>query len=473
MNQDKNTKKQSLMDKFIVRNANTVTDKEDEINAAQKDLKETFTEKNLTEDQGEVLKKVPNTEKALKDVQETDFPDVDELNETPVISSNTMKEDDTTTGEKDSTDEKNDKNENHNPFQEDNDDDDNQEEEMRDEEKALVLVDSTPSQHYQVGLGLPEEKEDYEDESNMDVVVWNHDNKKTADSSASKPTRTAIIPFQKKYSDIPDDKGTRRKFRVGDYEISISNSKAPYAGLIASGLLLIASLLFKDDVFKTKMATYGYILSSVAILGGIILLILPTSTTAMESRHSCIMYFQYFLFVWCFIGACIMTFKPGPFIQTGNGYFASWGMVVFIAAAANPPGDSTLTHRILDNINSAMDLGAASVLFIVALAVEFHDGLVDYKGEAIYAICVAVVSVFLVLLLAVLKYISKLNVATTTTGEALLWSLVALAWIVAAILVTFRGPFDVMGNGYFSSWIGASLAFHTATTSWKARHSID
>lgn len=343
------------------------------------------------------------------------------------------------------------------------------EEEVKDEEKALVLVDSTPSQQYQV----QPPKDNDGDESNMDVVVWSHDNKKTPNTSASKPTRMAIIPFQKKYSDIPDDDGTRRKFRVGDYEISISNSKAPYAGLIASGLLLIASLLFKDEIFKTKMATYGYILSSVAILGGIILLLLPNSTTATDSRHSCIKYMQYFLFLWCFIGACIMTFKPGPFIQTGNGYFASWGMVIFIAAAANPPGESTLTLNILDNINSAMDLGAASVLFIVALAVEFHNGLVNYKGEAIYAICVAVVSVLLVLLLAVLKYIYKSNVGTSTTGEALLWSLVAVAWIIAAIVVTFRGPFDIMGNGYFSSWIGASLAFHTATTSWKARHATE
>jgi beta-lactamase regulating signal transducer with metallopeptidase domain len=114
-----------------------------------------------------------------------------------------------------------------------------------------------------------------------------------------------------------------------------------------------------------------------------------------------------------------------------------------------------------------MNLGAVSVLFIASLATEFHHGIDQYKGEAVYAICVAVISVVLVMLFSVWKY-TKSNV-TVSIWEALIWVLVAVAWVIAAVIVTFRGPFDTMGNGYFSSWIGASIAFSTSTSAWKAR----
>jgi hypothetical protein len=327
-----------------------------------------------------------------------------------------------------------------------------------DEEKALVVYQTSSLEHDNDG-------ENEKDE----IVVWN---KSPSDSihDATSPKhhgRTAMIPFQKKYSDIPSNTNSehqnkKTKFQLGDYEISIPRTKAPWVGMIASGLILIASLLFKDEIIHTKLAIYGYVLASVGILGGILQLIVSSSENVVGK------YIKYFLFLWCFVGACVMTFKPGHFVETGNGYFASWGMVVFVAMGADPPGDeSSLTRNLLDNVNSTMKLGAVSVLFIASLAVEFDHGLDQYKGEAVYAICVAVISIFLVILFSIWKYIQS-NV-TVSVWEAFLWGLIAIAWIIAAVIVTFRGPFDTMGNGYFSSWIGASIAFHTCASAWKAR----
>lgn len=463
-------KKQTFMDAFVIskkdqRESSVIWPKENEEENQPKNspndntpnLKKTRNNENDKNDISVVGKKGPMEEEmeleaaeenAVSEAKDTVFPDLDQK------KNGNHHDDDIENMEKDtdrdqviSTDPLNTTTTTTNPFDEE-----------PDEEKALVVYQTSSLENDNDG-------ENEKDE----IVVWNQPPSDSIHNTTStKPHgRTAMIPFQKKYSDIPSNTNSehenkKTKFQLGDYEISIPRTKAPWVGMIASGLILIASLLFKDEIIHTKLAIYGYVLASVGILGGILQLIVSSSENVVGK------YINYFLFLWCFVGACIMTFKPGHFVETGNGYFASWGMVVFVAMGADPPGDeSSLTRNLLNNVNSTMKLGAVSVLFIASLAVEFDHGLDQYKGEAVYAICVAVISIFLVILFSIWKYIQS-NV-TVSIWEAFLWGLIAIAWIIAAVIVTFRGPFDTMGNGYFSSWIGASIAFHTCASAWKAR----
>lgn len=131
--------------------------------------------------------------------------------------------------------------------------------------------------------------------------------------------------------------------------------------------------------------------------------------------------------------------------------------------AADPPGD--LTRGLLDSLNDIMDLGAAALVFMIALATEFDAGLEKYEGEAIYAIIIAVLTVVLILVMTLYKY---KNPDATIRFESILMFHVAVAWIIAAILVTFRGPFSITGNGYFVAWIGTLLACRASASSWRA-----
>lgn len=455
MSQEK--KKQTFMDAFVISNkekkqqreSSAIWHKEEEeiqvspgssshmtTNNEEENMKDERNDENIS--LGVVENKMTDQidleaaeEQAISEAKQTVFPDLDGSQNNPDTVEN-VTEGHVSTGERNIT--------NTNPFDEEND-----------EEKALVVYQTS---------SLQDAAEEEEEKDTDEIVVWNEAPSNSIQNTSPKHNvRTAMIPFQKKYSDIANNsKNDEKKTRF--YEISIPRTKAPWVGLIASGLILIASLLLKDEIIKTKLATYGYVLASVGIVGGILQLIL-------SSENGIALYINYFLFLWCFVGACIMTFKPGHFVETGNGYFASWGMVIFVAMGADPPGESSMTRNLLDNLNSTMNLGAISVLFIASLATEFHHGIDQYKGEAVYAICVAVISVVLVMLFSVWKY-TKSNV-TVSIWEALIWVLVAVAWVIAAVIVTFRGPFDTMGNGYFSSWIGASIAFSTSTSAWKAR----
>lgn len=462
-------KKQTFMDAFVIsKKKSTVIwpkEEEEEQNQVSSSPNDTANSNHDNDDPNTFSKSKEKEEESVQEIdveaaekqavleaQQTAFPDVEKSNNGNNGGSDPQN--DTEEAEEDDMNVKN-----TNPF----------DEEDSDEEKALVVYHQTSSSSLQHDDETPDKDADADVD---EIVVWNQapsnsiHNNNDNNTSPKRNVRHAMIPFQKKYSDIPSnsDHNKKTKFHVGDYEISIPRTKAPWVGLIASGLILIASLLFKDEIIKTKLATYGYVLASVGIVGGILQLILPSSENGVG-----VLYINYFLFVWCFVGACIMTFKPGHFVQTGNGYFASWGMVVFVAMGADPPGgeSSSLTKSLLDNINSTMKLGAVSVLFIVSLATEFHHGIEQYKGEAVYAICIAVITVFLVILFSIWKYIQT-NV-TVSIWEVIVWILIAVSWIVAAVIVTFRGPFDTMGNGYFSSWIGASIAFNTSTSAWKAR----
>jgi hypothetical protein len=134
----------------------------------------------------------------------------------------------------------------------------------------------------------------------------------------------------------------KKHFHLGDYDISVSrkyvfqtpdfhcilhfvihlkqvpNEKVPLVGVMASALVLIAAIAVDEIIDNNrKRGAYGFVLGIVAFICALICLI-------VSSKNKFSMYVTSFIFVWCFIGACIMTFRPGPYVNTGNGYFASW-----------------------------------------------------------------------------------------------------------------------------------------------------
>ena len=87
---------------------------------------------------------------------------------------------------------------------------------------------------------------------------------------------------------------------------------------------------------------------------------------------------------------------------------------------------------------------------------EVENGVtIDHpnRSEAIYALALACVTAFVVLGVLCMDKMDKELPRIVNLG---MFAILAVCWIVEACLVTFRGPFEVTGNGYFASWAAAA-----------------
>jgi hypothetical protein len=105
---------------------------------------------------------------------------------------------------------------------------------------------------------------------------------------------------------------------------TIENGSLPVLGILcASFVLLVATLYSTSEEMSSSMYGYSNSISSISIILSSLLLLRIKQVDVYS------LYIRQFLFLWTFIGACILTFRIGPFSKTGNGYFCSWAMAIF------------------------------------------------------------------------------------------------------------------------------------------------
>jgi hypothetical protein len=254
--------------------------------------------------------------------------------------------------------------------------------------------------------------------------------------------------------------GGRKHFVVGEYDIAVPTNKVPLLGVMASSGVVFIAVLVKNLIeSRQSYGRYGIALSVVSFVVAFVSLIMPLKCTFVINL------FNYFLFAWNFVGACIFTFNGGPFESTGNGYFALWSSVVFSAIAADPPG--TFTSRpLLSKMNSILDFGAGAIVVLISLALALHEDSDGYKGEIIYAMLTTCISICAVFMFS-LSYMRR---GTRGCMESQILIVLSIMWIIGACAVTFSGPFLVTGNGYFASWVTAILSVKAASYSWEHRN---
>jgi len=103
---------------------------------------------------------------------------------------------------------------------------------------------------------------------------------------------------------------------------------------------------------------------------------------------------------------------------------------------------------------------ALAVLFVASLvefvaAARFCDTIPKCEKQNAWAVAVGVVSA--ICTFAVLLYLRFTPTLSPLVIKILGFFLTAL-WIAGAGIVTFRGPFILTGNGYFSSWVAFGAA---------------
>ena len=117
-------------------------------------------------------------------------------------------------------------------------------------------------------------------------------------------------------------------------------------------------------------------------------------------------------------------------------------------------------------LGSVMGHLAASVVFLVSCIPKVNTLTTGSKSRnnAIYGLSLACFSTLC--MLAIISMDKKGNPLSKMINLVLMVCL-SLLWLVAACLVTFRGPFTETGNGYFSVWAAMITAMYAASAARK------
>jgi hypothetical protein len=246
---------------------------------------------------------------------------------------------------------------------------------------------------------------------------------------------------------------------IGGYTVNVQDKQIPYFGQLIAAPILILSLTLAG--WKEPNYGYGLAVGIVAILLNAFALWMVQKNAALYDQHlmtlpllgPCSIGYtlSIVLVIWWTVAAFILTFDD-PFKVTGNGYFSVWAGFFFSALGV---GVQFSNFKNLDNF---LRLSAACI--VVIAATSFHmDG--PFEIESIFALTLA--SLTLVFCIVVIRHPEVINSSQLYTAMMVM----SLLWTIEAALVTFRGPFEFTGNGYFASWAAAFLCIFIAASSGK------
>lgn len=243
--------------------------------------------------------------------------------------------------------------------------------------------------------------------------------------------------------------------------VSLDDAQFPQFVVLVASIVLMIALGAHYDWKNTGVSSYdAYAISvaSIAMILSFFGLLLAKFKQDLYKQKG--MPINMLCFLYSFVGACFLTFDK-PFSATGNGYFAAWvlvcGSAMTLGVNANALGST------VKGFGALMGLLASSLVVVIASIPPILDD--RDKNEAIFAIVLGCVSfVFALLALGM----DKKGRGMPGMGYFGVLAILAICWVIAACIVTFRGPFEQTGNGYFGSWAAAAASSMAAFAAKKA-----
>eukprot|EP00929_Paragymnodinium_shiwhaense_P003394 TRINITY_DN103888_c0_g1_i1.p1 TRINITY_DN103888_c0_g1~~TRINITY_DN103888_c0_g1_i1.p1 ORF type:complete len:536 (+),score=75.40 TRINITY_DN103888_c0_g1_i1:153-1760(+) len=259
----------------------------------------------------------------------------------------------------------------------------------------------------------------------------------------------------------------RLKQHLGDV---LGETMVPFVTLSLASLAVFVQALVKYDGHYQGASLWILLCSLFSVLICAACIVRPFSEICRPHVKAIAL----FLLVWWAAGAFSATFY-GPYYDVAwaaNGYFGCWiafGAAIMFARLA---ADINLTK--IDGVHRSSSLAGGApiemlLLFFASLVVLLAAGLgcrgkKDCGVDGVWAMVCSGVS--LALSFAVI-FCKGTGMATDKVDARLplLALFLMLWWILGTTTMTFEGPFQVLGNGYFGAWAALAAAVSLGLTS--------
>jgi len=244
-------------------------------------------------------------------------------------------------------------------------------------------------------------------------------------------------------------------------ETSMDSGVVPMIGVFCASTILLTAACVPTD----RIPMYGYSISVAVVTMFLSLFVIGPSLPKLKN------YIKYFLFLWCFVAACILTYEGAPFSITGNGYFSLWLMSIFsFLSLESKERGINIVKDAAKKIGAPSMVGLLFFSIVIMIDVIPHargGNATNWQAEGVYALVVALCTILMVIIFTLINCKSPKPLPFTF----IILAIFAALWIVTAGITTFRGPFVMTGNGYFASWGAAICAVMAAKDSETASQS--
>lgn len=246
--------------------------------------------------------------------------------------------------------------------------------------------------------------------------------------------------------------------------LALDGSALAYAGMFGSATILLVALVVKGEPRKGDKY-YGYGLSIAIVSMFLALVGLAMSLAFKNNAQSAqsLVSVNTFMTLWSFIGAGFLTSSKGPFAQVGNGYFSSWGLIIFCCMALGSSVVGAAQQQAPTGLGAMIGLKAAAIVLLAAISSEGLDKKDAHFGESLYGLILSIITILLMGCMAG----TEMKGQSASGLKLPVLATLGINWITAANLLTFRGPFTAVSNGYFGAWAGAVASLFATMACWK------
>lgn len=249
-------------------------------------------------------------------------------------------------------------------------------------------------------------------------------------------------------------------------EVSTVPSGMPWVVQLVSAIVILFDVVFAWEVnpnrgYTAAVGTMGVIFSVV----GFVLLkscydiiftkeLFPVPKLGAMSFKPCTVgsLLATIALVWWTIGAGVLTFD-NPYTYLCNGFVATWGGFLGALYAVGFKHSDDSGKFMLEPLFFLI-VGSVVVFFATISALHW-----DIKGgNTVYGLVVSFLSILAACTWFILDILKPAafqgKEETVKMVRAVVFGVLAVMWIIAALLLTFKGPFNstVTGNGYVGAW---------------------